>query len=116
LKYETAKDLSINQLLEERHIPTIDLIDASSFVKNNINDGFSLSTCAPEGNRLIVRKLPLYYIESKHQSVLKYLYIFISENMTELKNFTPPDFIRNVRLPRLLVTSTNSALSLTANG
>jgi hypothetical protein len=100
LKYETAKDLSINQLLKERHIPTIDLIDASSFVKNNINDDFSLSTCILDGNRLIVRKSPLYYIESKHQSVLKYLYIFISENMTELKNFTPSDFIRNVRLPK----------------
>ena len=94
------KAISIKAFIEENRIQTIDLVDASSFVKNNINEGFSLSSCILDGNRLILRKSPLYYLESQHQPVLEYLQMFISKNMAELKNLTPSDFIKNVRLPK----------------
>lgn len=101
LKYEiVSKDLSINVFLVKTKIPTIDLIDASYFIKANIDDKFSLTICELKDNRLILRKNPLYYLESPHQPILKYLQMYISENMMYLKNLTPSDFIKNVKVPK----------------
>ncbi len=101
LKYEIAnKDFSIRVFLERNHIATVDLIDAAAFIKTNIDDKFALTACTLQDNRLILRKSPLYYIESDNYSALFYLNVFIAENMRDLKNLIPSEFIKKVRVPK----------------
>jgi hypothetical protein len=101
LKVVARKKMSLKSLLEEKDSLTTDLIGASFFVKTNIDNNFSLSTCLLGEDRLILKKSPLYYLESSSQDVLKYLHLFISENMAELKNLNSSDFMKHVRLPKI---------------
>ncbi|MFO7918767.1 MAG: hypothetical protein R6V13_11895 [Anaerolineae bacterium] len=75
-----------------------DLVDASNFLSYDING--SITTIERGDQRLIFRKAPLSYMESKHDHVLDYLALYLETNREALDAVPGSQMPREIQIPR----------------